>query len=135
MTEIKPHYITFEQAKLLKEKGFDETCNAYFDLDKKITLFNDKDFNRSKNSDMYPYIFGEITLPEQWQVIEWLRVNHNIEVFVTPLFSETRFNISYQNRKYDANIIINGKYLFKKQFKSPQEAYSAAFSYILKEVI
>jgi hypothetical protein len=28
--EIKPTYVTFEQAKLLKEKGFDEECNRFY---------------------------------------------------------------------------------------------------------
>ena len=28
--EIKPTYVTFEQAKWLKEKGFDEECNKFY---------------------------------------------------------------------------------------------------------
>jgi len=130
--EIKPTYVTFEQAKWLKEKGFDETCNAYFDLDKKITLFNDKDFNTSKNSDMYPYTFGEITLPEQWQVVEWLRVNHGIWISVN-WYNKNNNNIFWSYTiekivKYPEPIDYTPQNTINSN--TPQEAYSAAFDYI-----
>jgi hypothetical protein len=129
MKEIKPTYVTFEQAKWLKEKGFDEVCNAYFNLDKEIVRFEDSHFSPSCNSDMHPYTYGEITLPEQWQVCEWLRVNHGIWIYILPY--STLF------RPYVEEIIDKdrfGKWEGHK-YNSPQEAYSAAFNYILKELI
>lgn len=39
MTEIKPTHVTFEQAKLLKEKGFDEICSAIYETEKEIHSF------------------------------------------------------------------------------------------------
>jgi len=60
---IQPSYITFQQAKWLKEKGFD--------------IYQPNQYNGSNNH-LYNYskkqckLFGDLYYaPEQWQVVEW----------------------------------------------------------------
>ena len=89
-------------------------------------IFRDYNF---KTSDDF------ISAPEQYQVVEWLRINHGIWIGV-PYLGEIRenspikFNAEIRYIRDVPNLIqnING-------FNSPQEAYSAAFDYILKELI
>jgi len=106
---IKPTYITFEQCVWLKEKGF-----------KNIEI--DYGLNQMLNN---------CNPPEQWQVVEWLRVNHALWIYVdTHEYGKWCFNykIIKPNEKYP-NINVNGKFSLE-DFNSPQEAYSAAFDYI-----
>jgi hypothetical protein len=94
--------------------------------------------------------FEAYSAPEQWQVCEWLRHNHGIWILVLPqdrsgvdfrinkseypshaLF----FSIIKYEKNYSCKELINtsndkGKLFL--HFDTPQEAYSAAFDYILK---
>jgi hypothetical protein len=122
MKVIEPTYITFEQAKWLKEKGFDESCRmlingAYepFHLNLIETQFFQN--NSVLLKDCY-------SAPEQWQVVEWLRVNHGIWVSICPSIDT---NFEFMIYKKD---VIYGSGKYKSNFNSPQEAYSAAFDYI-----
>jgi hypothetical protein len=135
--EIKPTYVTFEQAKLLKEKGFDEPCNAYFNFKIKIELFAYNHFDQSRNSDMYPYTYGEYTAPEQWQVVEWLRVNHGIWIYIDMTGSEKFYPryryIDKNGQHYVGDFKDDNNERFLKD--TPQKAYSAAFDYIFNNLI
>jgi hypothetical protein len=122
--KIIPTYITFEQAKLLKEKGFDELTTVWRQHGDGISgdVEGKRDYYNRKG-DIYT------SLPEQQQVLEWLRINHGIWI-----------TIGLFNRKYKYLISqIDDIWGFddKKgdKFNTPQEAYSAAFDYILKELI
>jgi hypothetical protein len=112
--EIKPVYVTFEQAKWLKEKGFDEECLYYFKKDGTHSLVI--------SDDNY-----ECQRPEQWQVVEWLRINHGIWVWVRPYKDHAADNndpIEHQMNVYKNGVTVS------KEFNSHEEAYSAAFDYI-----
>ncbi len=150
---MKPTYVTFEQAKKLKEKGFDEVClNAYnshgmearngwceYIYDQGLEIFN---------SNLKP---KDVSAPEQWQVIEWLRVNHKIDITHCwdnregEAINGYSFEISYPKKDFvkgksnyweEFGLYLdwsehNGSY----RFKSPQEAYSAAFDYVLENLM
>lgn len=137
---IKPTYVTFEQAKLLKEKGFDVPIKSYyritgtgvFEIIKPLNHNNDK-VQETAGSMTY------ISAPEQWQVVEWLRVKHGILIFIEPangkedkcLFAWYICDDEQNILNSDSNYTANGD----KHFKTPQEAYSAAFDYVLKNLI
>jgi hypothetical protein len=132
MSEIKPTYATFEQAEWLKEIGFDEVTNTIF-MTNHITEVIFENINRLKHSDgNNPFI----SRPEQWQVVEWLRVNYDICLWVKPYADSITYqpHWCYINNKakennntfhLSGNASINGS-----DYNSPQEAYSAAFDYI-----
>ena len=75
---IKEQFVEFETAKLLKEKGFDELCFAYYE--------DDGTFRKSRSciairnmSNLY--FFGSAA-PTQCLTIRWLREVHNLSVEV-----------------------------------------------------
>ncbi len=121
--EIKPTYVTFEQAKLLKEKGFDVDTEHHYNID----------------GEQYKPIFTstDISAPEQWQVIEWLRVNHSIDLQAIcnygVLGRTYRMGIIFINKEKEVDTVflrpMDTPFEFI-EFNSPQEAYSAAFDYI-----
>ncbi len=138
--EIKPTYVTFEQAKLLKEKGFDEACaNAYFCYTNSICellypnpeifgynyLFqNSVDFNKNENPNSITN--NNCAAPEQWQVIEWLRIKHGIWISIQQ--DVDKYDAYIKNKKYDRTKVQH----VTNQFDTPQKATSAAFDYTLR---
>lgn len=79
-----------------------------------------------------------ISAPEQHQVVEWLRVNHGINVlpienYTYPNEIKNRWKYQIINKQEKDRDIFNKKFFIEVdyEFQSPQEAYSAAFDYIL----
>ena len=71
MTKIKEDHVSFEIAKLLKEKGFDEICRAaYTGGGKFITHHN---YYSQGGGD-------ECVAPTHQMTIKWLREVHNINI-------------------------------------------------------
>jgi hypothetical protein len=139
--EIKPEYVTFEQSKLLKEKEFDEACTQFYREDEKLefvqyydsaaknSVFNLEDTWFSGRKEFKPIAAA----PEQHIVVEWLRIKHNIWVDVSiDQFSKPK-NLQWM---YSIVFLKDCTYSHSpKSYNSPQEAYSAAFDYILKQII
>lgn len=116
------NYTTLNQAKLFKEKGFNLPCSA-FSID-------------ATQEDVI------IERPEQWQVIEWLFDNHNIYIHTTiigdeysPIDNNSLWCVSiYKDIMYK---LIWGSQVTENvyYFKSKKEGLSAAFDYILNNLI
>jgi hypothetical protein len=71
---MQEELITFETAKLAKQKEFDESCNSVFvdGIPKELGAVQRKN-STYKN---------QITRPKQSLLQKWLREKHNIDVFV-----------------------------------------------------
>lgn len=134
--EIKPTYVTFEQAKWLKEIGFDEICNTYYS---RGGIFDMDYLPRPIPKDLF-------YAPEQHEVVEWLFNEHDIDVSVYGklpyiVFPDSEYGEGELQWHFEYRIIQNkdGQKCEviepKTWFESKQEAYSAAFDYILKELI
>jgi hypothetical protein len=124
--KIEPTYVTFEQAKLLKEKGLYfplSSDNCYWTSDgKRIASYNW--FTPEELSNYVDSL-------QQWQVVEFLRINHSIWV-------EVRYYEFVKMFIYEIVGLNNNKGMTSRgveHFDTPQKAYSAAFDYILKELI
>ncbi len=147
----KSKYVTFKQAKLLFEKGYNEPTvypfiNGEIDFDRSDLLDGSDlyiDYNYRYNGESMD-VRGEVfSAPLQSEVIEWLKVNHKINVEANYLSNIGKYrwlakpmNIipkSFKTIKEYA-IAVN-KYYGKEDFNSPQEAYSVAFDYILNNLI
>lgn len=76
-------FVTFETAKLLKEKGFDEPCMNYFTkegfLGKEIIHSNWTDEPCFNNAEYNDFV---CTQPTQALVMRWLREVHNIVIVI-----------------------------------------------------
>lgn len=122
---IQPKYVTFDQSKKLKIKGFNEECSS---------LYNEQGEPSSTKMGMngLPNNYtGFYAKPEQWQVVEWLLEEYGIYISVDMLHDEgeTGFWYYIRQKKDDDEAVCS------KEYPSPQEAYSAAFDYVLNNLI
>lgn len=118
--EIKATHATFEQSKFLKERGFDEVCNTYYSIG---GIFDMDYLPRPIPKDLF-------YAPEQWQVVEWLRVKHGIWVYCE--IKNDKYYCKAKKLKSNWRKVISG--IINNEniiYNTPQEAYSAAFDYIL----
>jgi hypothetical protein len=115
--EIKQTYVTLEQSKWLKEIGLGIKVKQFYYSEEFKTTDIKIDIGLLNHNEH----ISKYSAPEQWQVVEWLRVNHGIWVAIR--VSNNKFNLLVTNLSGD--ILHNDS-----AFKTPQEAYSAAFDYI-----
>ena len=81
---ITEDYVSFETAKLLKEKGFNEPCRLYYDKyhgyvpifveDSKLTEYGYKELVRNDQDSISDFI---ASAPSLYVVMKWLREVHN----------------------------------------------------------
>jgi hypothetical protein len=131
MIQIEPAYVSFEQAWKLKDKGLNFWCKyRYTDFNGRIQL-------EENASEIFPYA------PEQHQVVEWLITNHGIWIYTYPVAPFVIDGEDYPKIVWVSKICSLNQVNFEKfidadnglavnHHRSPQEAYSAAFDYILQ---
>ena len=122
--EIKPVYVTFEQAGLLKEKGFNQACCQWYNDSESdiLRIGSIHNYNHPKDA-------CTMTAPEQWQVVEWFRLKFQLYIVVSVIpFEKGRF-FEYSVSNNDECVHQDGIY------DTPQEAYLVAFDYLLKNLI
>jgi hypothetical protein len=127
---IEPAYVTFEQARWLKDEGFNENCKSIVE-NNEFFIHNGFD---TKNSEI---IQSACTIPEQWQVIEYLEQKGIIIELIVDGWGDDNC-VSKENLCYRVFIWQIGKPKPKHNddlgaFATKQEAYSAAFDYIKNE--
>lgn len=121
--EIKQKFVTLEQAKWLHE-----ICkiNVYY-----YWIVSNNEERRVKATSLMYFKYSErYPSPEQWQVVEWLRINHGIWINITAEVYTDGINYLWQiiNLKdYDKS---TGLYGDNGEYNLPEEACSAAFDYI-----
>ena len=129
--EIKPTHVTFEQAKLLKEKGFNIPCNRHCFIGNTGKIVFETSVhcidwgNRPLTKTIQKY-----SAPEQWQVIEWLRVKHGIHIVAFPELLNGE-KVRYYPSVFEGGIGED----IEEYFDTPQEATSAAIDYVLNNLI
>lgn len=133
---IQEDYVSFETAKLLEEKGFDEYCpKSYFKMDKTLTESGYSEWER----------VNEIKAPTQSLVMKWLREVHNLHIMVNCIgkvnydpivqrFDGKDFEI--EGVEVGTTRRINGKWEnVRRGFKTYEEAVEAAIKYCLENLI
>lgn len=123
---MEPACITFEQAKFLKEKGFNEKTSTYFLGKENIQLANISWGAITRkylvNSDFGEFKVDSVSRPEQHQVVDWLEVKHQKYVYAFRYNGMWQYKIDSEN---STEFFSTGK-----GYNSKKEAYSAAFDYI-----
>ncbi len=79
MATITEDYVSFETAKLLKEKGFDNECSGYYNQERvlqRLSACSIKDTLRS------PFYFDCIPAPTHQMAMKWLREVHNVFISI-----------------------------------------------------
>lgn len=118
---ITEDYISFETAKLLKEKGFDEKCNmAYFNG----TLVDYTMFGFCLGGDL-------LYCPTLQMAMKWLRNVHKIEIRV--IYDNDKSSwYGACNPMNELSQILLG---FNCKSNSYEEACEAAIRYVLENLI
>lgn len=116
--------VSFEIAKLLKEKGFNEPCRWY--MEDGVTLSGSNETN--------DYLFpGYYSAPTIAEVVMWLYEKHGIWIDV----SLNQFS-KPNDLQWMYSILFTKDCTYshsQKSFNSPKEAYEAAIIYTLKNLI
>ena len=138
---ITEDYVSFETAKLLKEKGFDEYCSKYWTNVQDAPSCFGKGF-RYKNSDN---VYGSDNLyccPTLHMTCKWLRKKYNIHVEPTPYVTTDGFFWAYKilGGIIAPNVIPLPNYCVKRLkessgFLSCEQATEAAINYCLENLI
>jgi len=141
--QIEPAYATFEQAKKLKELGLLVKSDKYWVMMTKDEYTEMSDVQLD-DLDHSVGIGGNLIIAkyQQWQIVEWLRINHGIHVEVSCyVYGELWYaNLNVCSKEVwededKRHNILTAYHKFNNGHKSKKEAYSAAFDHILNKLI
>ena len=131
---IKEDFVSFEVAQLLKEKGFDEPCMAYYTTSTHKGHEVHYDVYSPCNSDLN-IIFCNMefgSLPTHQIAMKWLRRVHNVNIDIVSIWNQKRF-------EYQVFVVTpeNAKqcYVDDKLYLGYEEAVEGALKYCLKNLI
>lgn len=116
---ITEDYVSFETAKLLKEKGFDGIVTKSYDNHTHEFLSH-----CAKN-------YGQFNAPTLQMAMKWLRDVHGIAIVVVPSMFWGRYNTTVYKKGNDYPIGFDGDSLCP----SYEEACEAAIKYCLENLI
>ena len=128
---ITEDYISFETAKLLKDKGFDVRCKNYFSLNNDDIRHNlNKKYGAKKNWNSIELC---VSRPSQSLAMKWLREVHRLSI-------EPYYNLVLS---WVVDIKHIGKHTDTKEFEevrsqsynSYEQACEAAIKYCLENLI
>ena len=136
---ITEDYVSFETAKLLKEKGFDEKCDKkYFGDDCsgpsyiRDSLEDGGDVCPMSNSDLN----ADISAPTLQMTTKWLREVHDIYIMIDKDFATEKGWHYVVTRKQDwDNNIDNGLTQQESNSYTYEFACEAAIKYCLQNLI
>lgn len=126
---INEDYCSYEVAKLLKEKGFNEPTWTRYEDDNEV-IFGDKyDWNNSP--------MGQTSAPTHQLAMKWLREEKNILLYVYPVINlPVKDNNTFywrwdgKKKRHDAPHIGD-----RHNYESPEQAVEAALKYVLENLI
>ena len=132
---ITEDYVSFETAKLLKEKGFNEMTELAYGLEHG-NIRSDLPVSYWRNSEIGEYKFSCPTLQ---MAIKWLRKNYNIEIEISSNYENTEHN-SIEYSAIVTKYIFGGEaktypILNPSRYDSYELAEEAAIKYCLENLI
>lgn len=119
-------YCSYEVAKLLKEKGFDEPCRTYYEDKKFVDDVCTQYYQWNSKSS-----FGQISAPSHQVVMKWLRKEHHIHIGINPISRKDYYATIYDVADFDDYGIISTT----KCFFHAEEVTEAAIKYCLENLI
>lgn len=132
----KEDYVSIEEAKLLREKGFNEFCGAYYHLswgneateDECFEVAPSYDFKNSDNT----YRVGAPTLYEAQQWL-WNKYKLLVTAFLEAPFGKP-YNFIYCIQDAKNSVDNNGTIISDESFDSLQKALNAGLLEALKNI-
>ena len=130
---IKEDYVSFEIAKLLKEKGFDEPCECFYDTEHNdISIVNG--WMDTSNSLLEEREFLCYSAPTLQMAMKWLREMYDIHVVPRKDF----FNGTYTGMIYDGrreNVFDKDDYIALVGYETYEQACEDCIKYCLENLI
>lgn len=132
---ITEDYCSFELSKLLKEKGFDESCNSFYILldngDYRYTM-SDFPYKNSRK-----YNVSSFARPTHQMAMKWLREKHKIYAY--PM-QQGNYDDNSMYYSYSVAQIIDGRSYIQRPMSvtdkfTYEEAVEAALKYVLENLI
>ena len=118
-------YVSFETAKLLKEKGFDEECSFAFYKDGRVVGRYDSEFS-----------YNYYDRPTLQMAMKWLREVHDIYIMIDKDFvTENGWHYVVARKQDWDNNIDNGLIQQESNSYTYEFACEAAIEYCLKNLI
>ena len=118
---IKEAFVSFEVAKLLKEKGFVESCYGRYSVrSKDFHLDTTKPCNNGSN-----FLY---CAPTHQMAMAWLREVHNIFIVIEPYSNTSCYFSLWEGDNYYENPL-------RKGFPSYEETVEQALKYCLEKII
>lgn len=115
MATISEDYVSFEVAKLLKDKGFNEPTIGTYNIESKNPILVERPIRAI-------HCEAIISAPTLQMAMRWLREVHDIKIMIRPYVDGT---YSYE--------ILNG--FWYVNFDSYEDAAEAAIKYCLENLI
>ena len=134
MATIREDYVSFETAKLLKEKSFDGQYHMYYVEDGKYTcsdLHDIKDY--AKSIVEFDYLHRtKVPAPTQQMAMKWLRKEHNKFIEICMDRAHNFKDIVFRPAIYDRELACLWE---SDNFLTYEEACEAAIKYCLENLI
>lgn len=138
---IVERYVSFETAKLLKEKGFDCDCKQVYDLVRPQSCADGKMYDNFP--DKNPNAYGElVSAPTLQMAAEWLRVEKGFYVYadLDIDYDEDEYGVKYYHDPlYYGNIVRtnDGEQMYDggEMYDQPEYAVEAMIRYCLENLI
>ena len=131
-TQITEDYVSFETAKLLKEKGFDESTSMVYMSYGELCKLDRFESIRNSNYNGITKSYFKYTAPTLQMAMKWLREVHNIVIVTFPIRTvngECKYNVSIYNTNAEHKKLIN------KDYQPYEEAVETALKYCLENLI
>ena len=120
---ITEDYVSFETARLLKEKGFNWRCHTYFITDNEVAAISTRrDFNS---------VGVYISAPTLQMVMKWLRVEHNL--FIEPYYTVSGFRSSVTDTNTGNTVYTQADE--DVYYDSPEASCESIIQYCLENLI
>ena len=134
---ITEDYVSFETAKLLKEKGFDEATNRYYNAQCcQIRTVSDTFMWHWNNEEFMKRVLmeGAIAIPTLQMAMKWLREVHSLYIDIVTSFSQE--GICYTFSCFNTMDLIQGtKGTSYHEYQTYEEACEAGIRYTLENLI
>ena len=134
-TMITEDYVSFEVAKLLKEKGFDSECD-YFYVNGNIVRAQGYGCNWNKGETIFTDYKNECSAPTLQMAIKWLREVHDLHIISYPWKADKEERaIHWCCQVYKSFNLLGYEKYTNETVKSYEEACEAAIKYCLENLI
>ena len=127
---VEEQYTSFEVAKLLKEKGFNESCRYYY-VNNGNLMFTEEYLHNSEIK-YGTYSSCVCTAPTQQMAMAWLREIHNIHIDICSIWDVIHW--LYQVFVITPRTARNS-YVDKILYTSYEQAVEAGIKYCLENLI